>query len=281
MLVVDDKEENRYMLTTLLKGNGYEVEAVTNRATGLERVKTGGFDLIISDILMPVMDGFQLCQKVRADEALKHIPFIIYTATYTGQKDKELAIKIGADRFILKPCEPDDFMEAVKEVTSTAGDRKTLSTEDHPQEEEILKLYNERLVRKLEQKMLQLEEEVKARKEAEETLKLSNTKLQLALSSSNIGLWDLNNQTGKVWFSPEWKGRIGYEDHANPVIYDEWVNRLHPGDRLHYLAEFDAYLQGKCLLRRKRFQSPVDLEGRETILLVEDNEQVRNICFYH
>jgi len=59
------------------------------------------------------------------------------------------------------------------------------------------------------------------------------------------------------------------------------VNWLHPGDRLHYLAEFDAYLQGKCLLRRKRFQSPVDLEGRETILLVEDNEQVRNICFYH
>jgi len=218
ILVVDDKEENCYMLTALLKGNGYEVEAVTNGATGLERVKTGGFGLIISDILMPVMDGFQLCKKVRADKALKHIPFIIYTATYTSQKDEELAIKIGADKFILKPCDPDVFIKAVQEVFSAASRHETVSTEEHPQEEEILKLYNESLVRKLEQKMLQLEEEVKARKEAEETLKLSNKKLQLALSSSNIGLWDLNNQTGKVWFSPEWKRRIGYEDHANQTV---------------------------------------------------------------
>jgi len=243
ILIVDDKEENRYLLEVLLKGNNHDVDVAVNGADALEKLKAGKFDLIISDILMPVMDGFQLCRTVKNDEALRHIPFIIYTATYTSPKDEAFALKLGADRFILKPCEPDTFMTAVREVTAAAG-KGGPSAPDVAPEEEILKLYNERLVRKLEQKMLQAEQEVQARQEAEKKLNISNTRLQLALASANIGLWDWDIETGDLWLSPEWKHQIGYKEHEIPDRYEEFEKRLHPEDRERIQAEIDACLQG-------------------------------------
>ena len=171
ILIVDDHEENQYLLESLLRGNGHATESAGNGAEALEHLKSGGFDLIVSDILMPVMDGFELCRKIRADPGLCHVPFIVYTSTYTGPQDEIFARRIGADRFLRKPCEPDIFMEAVQDVMAS---RDSAAPPPMPAPEgDVLKLYNERLVRKLEQKMLQLEGEVQARENAEKTLRRS------------------------------------------------------------------------------------------------------------
>jgi two-component system, NtrC family, sensor kinase len=179
-LIVDDKEDNIYFLETLLRGNGHDVVSAANGAEAMERLTSESFDLIISDILMPVMDGFQLCRNVRKDETLRHIPLIFYTATYTGPEDEKFALRIGANRFLQKPCEPDIFMEAVREVMKGVGKTDVVSTQEPEPEAEILKLYSERLVRKLEHKMAELEIEIQTRREAENTLLKKHEELEAA-----------------------------------------------------------------------------------------------------
>jgi len=167
ILIVDDKEENLYMLEALLKGKGYEVASAMNGVEALERLRSDSFDMIISDILMPRMDGFRLCRECKSDDTLKKIPFVFYTATYTDKKDEEFGLSLGAERYILKPMEPECFMEILE---STLKDYKKglLTPSEIPVEEEgavYLKEYSERLIKKLERKVIQLEEANKALEE--------------------------------------------------------------------------------------------------------------------
>ena len=116
ILSADDKPENLYMLEALLRGHGHTVDSVSNGLDALRLAERGVYDLIISDILMPRMDGFQLCRELKKDARLRHIPFIFYTATYTDPRDASLALSLGADRFLIKPLEPDAFIREMEEV---------------------------------------------------------------------------------------------------------------------------------------------------------------------
>ena len=202
ILVVDDNQANIYLLESMLKGNGHHVQTAVNGEEAFEKIEAGGCDLIISDILMPVMDGFQLCRKVKTDAAYRHIPFIIYTATYTGPQDEAFALEIGADRFIQKPCEPDILITVIEELLSSATRREPAVEPSPKEEEEILKLYNERLIRKLEQKMLEAENEIKKRKEIERSLKESEETLRRITTSAQDAIIMMDDQ-GKVSF---WNG---------------------------------------------------------------------------
>jgi two-component sensor histidine kinase/FixJ family two-component response regulator len=181
VLIVEDQEENRYLLRSLLTGSGHQVTEAANGKVALEILAEGTWDLVISDILMPVMDGYQLCREIRSDERLKHVPFIFYTATYVDQKDEDFALKLGADRFYRKPIDPRLFLENVREfMEEIAKDPGRVRPAVQASEKEILKLYNERLVNKLEKKMLSLEKEVAERKRTEEAL-LASLKVKEAL----------------------------------------------------------------------------------------------------
>ncbi|QOX78971.1 response regulator [Trichlorobacter lovleyi] len=154
-LIADDHSDNLYFLEVLLKGNGFDtVDTAENGGQALEMARKNRPDLVISDILMPVMDGYALCRELKADPYLKEVPFIFYTATFTTAKDEALALSLGADRFIFKPQEPDTLIQTIRQVLS-----ESRPVVDIPAAEKtILKEYNEALFRKLEKKMADLEQ---------------------------------------------------------------------------------------------------------------------------
>ncbi|MFA5140816.1 MAG: response regulator [Elusimicrobiota bacterium] len=159
ILVVDDNCQNRYMLEAGLKGIGYEVTSAENGAAALALARKEPPDLAISDILMPVMDGYELCRQWKADDRLKEIPFIFYTATYTDPRDERFGLRLGADRYIIKPAEIGVLQGAVRDVLEEKRRRGGSPSSTPPQkEEETLREYNEVVARKLQRKVTQLEE---------------------------------------------------------------------------------------------------------------------------
>ena len=168
ILIVDDAAVNLYILEMLLKGNNYEVVSAADGIEALERLREGTFDMIISDILMPRMDGFQLCRECRNDPAVRGIPFVFYTSTYTESKDKEFALSLGADRFIVKPMESKEFLTIIGDAIGCANPGGQAAPQRPVEEEQVyLKEYNERLVSKLEKKMLEFQELNRALQENE------------------------------------------------------------------------------------------------------------------
>ncbi len=158
VLVVDDLADGLYMLQSLLTGNGYEAVTARNGREALELARRSKPDLIISDILMPVMDGFTLCRQWKKDPELRDIPFVFYTATYTDADDERFALSLGADKFIVKPSETDAFLNLIKETLAACDPKESRpAPATPPGETTYLKEYNEVLIRKLEDKLTQLE----------------------------------------------------------------------------------------------------------------------------
>ncbi len=175
ILIVDDNKDGIYILEASLKAGGYEVVSAGNGAEALEKLRTESVDMIISDVLMPVMDGFKFCKEVREKDELKNIPFIFYTATYKDERDEKLASELGADKYILKPVESKELIKIIQGMLRDVEEGKFEPKKPAlAEEKEVFKLYNERLVSKLEKKMLELEREVAWRKEAEKRIELLN-----------------------------------------------------------------------------------------------------------
>jgi signal transduction histidine kinase/CheY-like chemotaxis protein len=159
ILVVDDKEENLYLLRALLQGHGHQATLARNGLEALSRAGEDHPDLVISDILMPVMDGFSLCRRWKAaDSPLRHVPFVFYTATYTEPRDEQLALGLGADRFIVKPAEPAAFLQIITEILDEHRKGRLHAATPAPEPEvQYFREYNEVLIHKLEDKLEELE----------------------------------------------------------------------------------------------------------------------------
>lgn len=171
VLVVEDNKLDRTLLGEMLTYKNYVLEVASDGFEALKSAKSSKPDIIISDIMMPVMDGFTLLRELKKDETTKHIPLVFYSAHYVDEKDKELALKLGASGFVFKPVE---FKELINKIESVLGEYETgLVKPEEPSfrtEEEYLKQYSERIIRKLEEKVLELEQETVERKWAFEEL---------------------------------------------------------------------------------------------------------------
>ena len=189
ILIADDSEENLRLYSTILKNKGYRITTAVNGMEALKKARKDPPELIFSDILMPVMDGFRLLQECKADPALSNIRFVFITGAFTDNKDEELGLKLGADVFLRKPIEPDELLHALEEVLSikpTAGKRRHKPKEDKRRPENDL--YNAAIMQKLEQKMQALEDEIADHRKAEESLAKSEEQYRHLFETMDQGV---------------------------------------------------------------------------------------------
>jgi DNA-binding response OmpR family regulator len=152
ILIVEDIPHILELLEITLKFKGYDVITARNGDEALEYIQTENPCLILTDILMPKLDGFALAQKVRSNPATREIPIIFVSATFITAEDKAFALSLGAVRFLEKPIEASELLLTVAEVLT--GEKFEHS---HPLPERDFQMgYSARLQEKLEVKENQI-----------------------------------------------------------------------------------------------------------------------------
>ncbi len=222
ILVVDDNKNDRMLLRELLSTNNYDVSEAYNGIEALKYVRTSKPDIIISDIMMPEMDGFTLLRELKKNSFSMDIPFVFYTANYVSEKDSELASKLGASRFIVKPAELNDLLG---EIESVIGEYKSgLIKGVNPlisNEEDYLKQYSERIVRKLEEKIVQLEQEINERRWAFEELAKAQNELENIMECIPDIIYAINLDGNLIRWNnrlTEVTGLLGNQIMGRPVL---------------------------------------------------------------
>ena len=114
VLVVDDHEDNRRILRDLLRSAGYEVLEATTGEDGVATAKARTPDLILMDIQLPGIDGYEATRRIKADEAARRIPLIVVTS-YALSGDDAKALAAGADAYVAKPFSPRAMLAKVRE----------------------------------------------------------------------------------------------------------------------------------------------------------------------
>ncbi len=307
-LIVDDNANNLYLLRAILEGHGFIVEEAAHGGEALRIARQSPPQLIISDLLMPIMDGYALLREWKNDERLKAIPFIVYTATYTDQQDERLAIELGADAYILKPAEPGPFLVRIEGVLSQQL-RQDVALSRTPDEDENLLLteYNHVLVRKLEQKATQLAETnrtlkhdivrrekaeadiaslladsgraraallsiIEDQREAEIALRASEEKFRTIIESSPIAL-AMNDEFGNViLLNRKFVETFGYTRDEIPTL-DEWWPLACP-DPVYRQMVADTWLAAVAKAKKNN----TDFEPLEFHMACKDGG-VRDILF--
>lgn len=122
-LIVEDNENNRYLTTLLLEHAGFDVAQAVNGRQGIELARNGKPDIILLDIQMPEMDGYETAERILDDESLRGIP-IVGVSSYALSGDREKALAMGFAGYIEKPINPDTFAGEVKSYLGRKGDDK-------------------------------------------------------------------------------------------------------------------------------------------------------------
>jgi diguanylate cyclase (GGDEF)-like protein len=190
-------------------------------------------DLIISDILMPHMDGFELCRKIKTDSRLKNIPIIIYSATYVESRDQHLAMASGASKFITKPIEPKEMLQQVAETLSDHAFDSTLLDESI----DNLDARHARILQDKLQKKLNLLSKKNNELEQEKEM------LELSLDVSGMAAFRWNAQYDEFYGYPHLNKLLFGKEGNFKGSYLTLLELTHPEDKSIVIGAFDRLKQ--------------------------------------
>ncbi len=152
LLIVEDVPHILELLEVTLRFKGYPVVTASNGEEALAAIEKALPAMVITDILMPKLDGFALAHRLRANPKTSQIPIIFLSATYVTPEDKRFALSLGAVRFLEKPVDTEEFLLTIAEVLTADLSTLPRPLEDH----EFYRGYRERLENKLQHKLAQI-----------------------------------------------------------------------------------------------------------------------------
>lgn len=205
----------------MVERNGHVAIEAENGSDALTIAKSSPPDLIISDALMPVMDGFQLLRLIKQQPELCAVPFVFYSATYKEDQDVRLAMSLGANAYLFKPMRLDELWDQIRNILNKA--KRTIQHPIEPIKEnaEYLKRYSEVVATKLEKKVLELEKALADHKREEEVLKKKEEEFRaIADYTYDWESW-IAPDGSLAWVNPAIERLTGYSP-------EEWLSQLQP-----------------------------------------------------
>ncbi|MDA3898523.1 MAG: response regulator [Desulfobacteraceae bacterium] len=208
ILYVDDNALDRELVRDALEKehSGFMLTEAATRDQFEEIIKTGQFDLVLSDFNILGFEGLDVIKAVQKIDP--QIPVVIVT----GTGSEEIAVKSmqqGASDYVIKRP---SHIQRLPQTIISAIEKKKMKDD---------------------------------RKIAEHSRDEALQRLELALRSSNVGLWDWDLKSETLFFSKEWKNQLGYADEELEATYDAWKSRLHPDDRASTIKSLRRYLDGE------------------------------------
>ena len=219
ILIVDDNPANLNLLSNILSKQGYKIRAALSGTVALKSVRLTPPDLILLDILMPEIDGYAVCQALKASPITQDIP-VIFISALNEVLDKVKAFSLGGVDYISKPFQTEEVLARVEN-----------------------QLRIQRLSKQLLEQNIRLQQQLRERQQAEQALQASQQQLELALEGSEQGWWDWNILTGEVSLSERWWQMLGYEVDELPGHLSTWERLIQPDDRAWVIELLDAHLQ--------------------------------------
>jgi PAS domain S-box-containing protein len=190
VLIADDDEIHRRLLSTALAREGHETVEAVDGVDALEKLRSGGFDAVISDVLMPRMDGYRLGYEVRRSTQFENTRIIVYSRTHASLADERMALRAGADRFVRSPLGTEAILRALRDATHARRPRK--ATVPPLTELATCREYSEVLVGRLESANLKLDASRKRLTRANEEIRKSGERVRLLLDSTAEGIYGLD-----------------------------------------------------------------------------------------
>jgi CheY-like chemotaxis protein len=231
ILLVDDTPENLQVLGALLRQHGLVVRVAASGAMALRSVKARRPDLILLDVRMPEMDGFETCQRLRMDSGLLGVPILFLSAS-DAVEDRIQAFRVGGEDFISKPFQAEEVLARVTTHLSLAGARRDLD------------LANARLAE-------QVLAETHLRSAAESAAAERQARLELTLAAATMGAWEVEADAGEVDFDTRARQILGLPPGHRP----NWR------DFLRCIPEASEQGITKRWERSRRRQDVYELEG--------------------
>ena len=238
ILVNDDSQEGAEILRLVLTAAGHQVQVVHNGVQALAVGRAQSFDLLITDVLMPEMDGFELCMRWTADLALQDVPVMVYSASYTDPQDARLLRELGAAACLEKPQQPEALLGQVQQLLDHKATGTSTSVH-RPPEVELLRRHNHRLVAKLVEKVEELEStnqalalQVEAARRSQADLRQALSRFQLLADNARDVIYRLRilPEPAFEYISPSCLALSGWTDQELYADFSRALFAVHPED---------------------------------------------------